>query len=499
MINLEDVVRDILQEDEDLELDENLDEVVNRFLVEDECSEDDFELEDLVTRLLTEEEDDGEEEEEEGGFFQIGGRGNINPAQVHLDFNGKNFDLRSHWIYHNERFGVDGIAYTFVVSPNFSPIEVFESFDRLISEIYNFMRTSFHPNDYVEVFVTSNEFRDGGFSIPLVQVQDLDERVLFDRFGLIVQSNENISLDDGSLKVEIYHVSLPSGGGYSSRYLLRSFAFKMEKVLSDSNCLYNVPRKFDPFCGVVALILGLRLANGGRLPRPERIKARRMRRMCRTLLRQAGLPAAPLNLEGVKQIAKLDDFISRPICVISREHYNTPILNCNRNARNEEGKTGEPIILYLVDSHFYLVKSVNTLLGREGRLCLNCFKFLKNRVRVHKCDKDICLDCKCYCSSDKEGKEIIQCPSCFRIFKSRECFNNHLTLGKSIKFSSKTCVCENLVACRKCGRDLKAKSGVSTGKNAILHHLFNMNVICLNVLLVRNWLIYDIIFVIYSL
>ena len=456
-IELEDVVENVLQEgDDDLDLEEN----VTRILFEDSdalLSEDDLTLEDHVIRLLTESE---EEDENEDHVFQIGGRGDVNPARVHLDFNGREFNLRSHWIFHNERFGVDGIAYNFVVSPNFSPTEVFESFDRLISEIYDFMRSSFHPNDYVEVFVTSNEFRDGGFSIPLVQVRDLDERVLFDRFGLIVQSNEDISLDDGSLRVEIYHVNLPSGGGYSIKYLLSSFSSKFEKVLSDSKCLFNVPRKFDPFCGVVALILALRLANGGRLPRPERIKARRMRRMCTTLLREAGLPLAPLNLEGIKKIAKLDDYLSHPICVISREHYNTPILNCNRTAK------GKPIILYLADSHFYLVKSVNTLLGREGRLCLNCFKFLRNRVRVHKCDKDLCLDCKCFCSSDKEGREVIQCPSCFRIFKSRECFDNHLTIGKSVKFSAKTCVCENLVACRKCGRDLKAKNGVSTGKNA---------------------------------
>ena len=148
MTNLEDLVHLILQEeDNDLEVDESLDEAVTRFLIEDE-----------------------EEEEEE--IIQIGGRGDINPVQVHLDFNGRSFDLRSHWVYHNERFGIDGIAYNFVVSPNFSPTEVFESFDRLISEIYDFMRSSFHPNDYVEVFVTSNEFRDGGFSIPLIQVKD---------------------------------------------------------------------------------------------------------------------------------------------------------------------------------------------------------------------------------------------------------------------------------------------------------------------------------------
>ena len=103
------------------------------------------------------------------------------------------------------------------------------------------------------------------------------------------------------------------------------------------------------------------------------------------LLRRAGLPSIELDLEGVKQISKLAEYSSHPIC-ISREHYNTPILNCNRTAREE------PIILYLNDSHFYLVRSVNTLLGREGRLCMNCFNFFRNRVRNHKCDKGVCLD-----------------------------------------------------------------------------------------------------------
>ena len=227
MTNLKDLMHLILQEeDDDLELDESLDEAVTRFLSEDDLEVDES-LDEAVTRFLIEDEEEEEEEDEE--IIQIGGRGDINPVQVHLDFNGRSFDLSSHWVYHNERFGINGIAYNFVVSPNFSPTEVFEPFDRLISEIYDFMRSSFHPNDYVEVFVTSNEFRDGGFSIPLIQVKDLDERVLFDRFGLIVQSNEDISLDDGSLRVEIYHVSLPNGGGYSRRYLLRSFAFKMGK------------------------------------------------------------------------------------------------------------------------------------------------------------------------------------------------------------------------------------------------------------------------------
>ena len=152
------------------------------------------------------------------------------------------------------------------------------------------MRSSFHPNDYVEIFVTSDGFKDGGFSLPLHQVRDLDERVLFEKFGLVIQSNKNVLLDDASFKIEGIHVHLPKGGGYSTRYLLNSYGRKFERVLMNTRSLYNVPRNRVPFCGVVAFILGLRLANGESLPRPCRIKRRSMRRTCKMLLRRAGLP-----------------------------------------------------------------------------------------------------------------------------------------------------------------------------------------------------------------
>ena len=107
-------------------------------------------------------------------------------------FNGRDVNLRSHWIYDNERFGVDGIAYNFVLDPNFHAEDVFEGFHSIVEEIYSHMRSNFHPNDYVQIFVSSDGFKDSGFSLPLHQVKDLDERVLFERFGLVIQSNEDV-------------------------------------------------------------------------------------------------------------------------------------------------------------------------------------------------------------------------------------------------------------------------------------------------------------------
>ena len=94
------------------------------------------------------------------------------------------------------------------------------------------------------------------------------KRRLRDRnqFGLVIQSNKNVLLDDASFKIEGIHVHLPKGGGYSTRYLLNSYGRKFERVLMNTRSLYNVPRNLVPFCGVVAFILGLRLANGESLP-----------------------------------------------------------------------------------------------------------------------------------------------------------------------------------------------------------------------------------------
>ena len=221
--------------------------------------------------------------------------------------------MRAHWIHHNKRFGVDGVAYGFILSPHFIGNDVSESFDRVVHGIYDFMRSSFHATDYVEIFFSSDGFKNGGFALPLHQVRDLDERVLFHKFSLVIQSNEDVVLNDGSFKIEVYHVHLPNGGGrYSTKYLLSSYGQKYERVLLNSRALFNVPRKLDPFCGVAALSLGLRPANGERLPRQCRIKVRSMKRKCQSLLRRAGLPSLNLNLEGVKRISQLGECAGLP-------------------------------------------------------------------------------------------------------------------------------------------------------------------------------------------
>ena len=66
---------------------------------------------------------------------QPGGERNLNTIQLHLNFNGENVNFRTHWPYHNERFDIDGVAYSFVLDPNFSSEDIFEGFHRIVEEI----------------------------------------------------------------------------------------------------------------------------------------------------------------------------------------------------------------------------------------------------------------------------------------------------------------------------------------------------------------------------
>ena len=54
-------------------------------------------------------------------------------------------------------------------------------------------------------------------------------------------------LDDGSFTIEVYHVHLPSGGGYQTRYLLNSYGKKFGQVLLNTRSLYEVQKKLTHF------------------------------------------------------------------------------------------------------------------------------------------------------------------------------------------------------------------------------------------------------------
>ena len=135
------------------------------------------------------------------------------PLEVNLEVVGRNIQLEDHWTTFNERFGIDGVVYRFV--PDLQDVEdVVASFAIVINEIFDHLRLNFDGNDFVEIFINGDGFKSGRFSLPLTKIESLDQRSLLNQFADIVQSNEDIEIDDGSFTIEVYHVSLPRGAGY---------------------------------------------------------------------------------------------------------------------------------------------------------------------------------------------------------------------------------------------------------------------------------------------
>ena len=369
------------------------------------------------------------------------------PLEVNLEVNGNNIRIEDHWTTFNEHFGVDGVVYRFVPDLQ-EDVEDVDSFRTVINEIFDYLRTNFDQRDYVEFFINGDGFNSGGFYLPLAKIMDLDERSLLNQFSDIVQSNEDIQIDDGSFTIEVYHVTLPRGAGYRDRYLLNSYGQNLENILKSTNSLVNIPRRVSPYCASAALLVGKEISVGelnSNSWKSRKFSSRMVNRLIfqsKAICRQAGLSVAEcgVNLEGVKKLAQLSQFCDHPIHVISRECHNSVVLSCNKDGIEK------PIYLYLADNHFFPVRSLNSLLGGDGRFCPVCDRFVTGRTNRHICDAKVCCQCKTVCKSPKFSSGFMQCDSCLRYFHSETCFQNHLIVGKSSMFSAKFCVCDKIKA-----------------------------------------------------
>ena len=255
-------------------------------------------------------------------------------------------------------------------------------------------------------------------------------------------------------------MALPRGAGYADRYLLNNYGKDLQTILKKTDSLVNIPRRVSPYCAASALLVAKEHINrqGNSWKIYRRFSKRTVDKLIRNsrfLCRQAGLSVAEcgINLEGIKKLSQLAQFCDHPIHVISRECHNSVVLSLNQKG------VEQPIYLYLADNHFFYVKSVNSLLGGDGRFCPNCDKFFTGLANRHLCDSKVCLQCKTTCGSPKFSSGVIECDSCRRYFHSETCFQNHQIIGKSKMFSGKVSVCEKIHSCETCGVDLLMKDG----------------------------------------
>ena len=113
----------------------------------------------------------------------------------------------------------------------------------------------------MQLELVSNNLAGGGVLNPLVEVADIDGDAFLTNIQNVIQSNQDVSVDDGSVTLNVTRVAVPRGAGYENRHcmLLKTFRDFNVQHLKAKKCLHAVDRRYDPFCGVISLMLGCAL------------------------------------------------------------------------------------------------------------------------------------------------------------------------------------------------------------------------------------------------
>ena len=107
----------------------------------------------------------------------------------------------------------------------------------------------------------------------------------------------------------------------------------------------------------------------------------------------------------------------------------------------------------LICNHFVFIKSMPPIMRKEtGFWCPACERLIQSKMS-HVCTRGVCSQCKCVAQCHAQP---VKCAVCRRVFKSRQCFENHQT-GPSPIYKN---VCKEVIACEFCSVDLAAKNGV---------------------------------------
>lgn len=441
-------------------------------------ADDDSDIGDFEDVEVALDENDGDEWQ----VNQLGGLHRMAPVDVHLS---DRIDLTDQWHRMSERFGVEVLELRFqpaeelqlVAGDEDLDVRPIHFIDQFLEAVVTYLRENLNLTDYVQLELISDNLPNGGVINPLVPVGELDHEPFLTQVENVIQSNTAVAVDDGSMTLNVTHFSVPRGSGYGDKNRhdihLKTFAeFNLES-LKNKKCIHSVPERYDPFCGVVSLMFAQSLHDVCE-PHERRHIFRRYKnftplvmREANRLCRVAGISfCGGVSVESLGVLMELFPYSNHPLVVFSAKSYMTPIYKCNLNA------DGKPIYLLLDKRGDYgIITSVNSFLGKPGVFCVKCEKFFTGQSTKHTCDRRLCKQCKTRCPNNRDqlsdqSDDYIVCDSCRRGFKGRVCYDSHLVQGKSPLLPGTRTVCESFVACRKCYRDLQAKNGVPTGRNA---------------------------------
>jgi len=90
------------------------------------------------------------------------------------------------------------------------------------------------------------------------------------------------------------------------------------------------------------------------------------------------------------------------------------------------------ICLYLMDGHYYGIRKLNSMFGKDMYYCLECEATFHSKLEHRQSCAAKCPRC-CGIGAEFPCKEIenfeINCPECFNLFKNQDCYNRHIEKG----------------------------------------------------------------------
>jgi len=283
----------------------------------------------------------------------------------------------------------------------------------------------------------------------------------------VQQSNDQLKLDDGQLRVRFVRVSPPQGLGQHKRQCTQ-----LDKLRRLKRSIVRIKNK-DNLCLARAIVVARarlehlvkpddkcikstynHLREGDKPPRRQQFKA------AKKLMKDAGLEKHKGSC-GIPEI--------HAIQTIMPDYQIRVFSSMTPGSLTYTSPEADHVVdLYNHDNHFDIITSLPAFFDNSS-YCPTCNVPYSNK------DRHQCLG-TCPCCHESPAcpnvlfKDTIKCAVCNRYFRGTTCLANHLkhterrTKDKVITFPS---ICDRLQCCKDCGKHIR---GVKAIKEHKCHH-----------------------------
>ena len=325
---------------------------------------------------------------------------------------------------------------------------VLQQFMVFVAQVFEHCRENFDPSDLIQVHCTAATLDKGPLTMPLTRADQLDSGAnhLFLAMQKVLQS-DGVSVTDGSFMLTLYHVESARFGGYDRVRLAKCFTARMLGYHVQNRSYIEIPDGIKPYRAAAALLVAKNYCQTRRRRTLLRF-VRRLRNSAAVIFQQCKLSSSEayvtpegVDLKGLRKLCNHPDFCDYPVIIFDDSRSNQVVFKANTKFASH----GDVLYLHYVAGHLNVITNVNAMMGKKGTFCRFCCKFLNGNY-THKCDFEICKQCKTYCDCSDNvamSAESHVCDSCHRSFRSQQCFQNHLTVGMTPLYGKKFCVCES--------------------------------------------------------